>query len=233
MARSFSIFSNLEALQLKTNDYLLDFNCFAQVKKELSITVNRLPQGEDKVPTYDLSCLSPTLESLYLSTRRVVNYHFLTNLRSVKFNDCDSITDVSCFRNAETVKFTSCFNVTNVNSLANVKILALKECHRVADVSALGKVEEMEISNCENLHDLAALSTVHTLAISQFPEGLYASLNQNKILNFSDQCSKSLTSLRFLSSNNQLRELNICGHKNIRDISMLGTVKFSIFLVVI
>jgi hypothetical protein len=225
MARSFSLFSNVEALRLATNDYLRDLNCFAQVEKELWISVNRLPQGEDKVPTYDLSCLTPTLETLYLSTRRVVNYHFLTNLRSVELNDCDTITDVSCFRNAETVKFTSCFNVTNVNSLTNVKVLVLKECHGVTDVSALGKVEEMEVSNCENLHDLSALSTVHSLTISQFPEGLFASLKQNKVLNFSDIFSKSLTSLRFLSKNNQLRELNICGHKNIRDISMLGTVE--------
>jgi hypothetical protein len=224
-ARSFSLFSNVEAIELDTYDYLSDFNCFAQVKKELSITISNEEEDESKVPTYDLSCLSPTLETLFLSVKRVVNYHFLTNLRSVEFYGCDSITDVSCFQSAVIAKFTLCPNVTNVNSLVNVKELVLKECDGVTDVSALGRVEKMEISVCDNLINLSGLSTVHSLTISQFPEELFAPLNQNVVLNFCDEFTDSLDSIQFLSTNNRLRELNISGHKNIRDISMLNTVE--------
>jgi hypothetical protein len=224
-ARSFSLFSNVEAIQLATNDYLSDFNCFAQVKKELSITISNDEEDETNVPTYDLSCLSPTLETLYLSVKRVVHYQFLTNLRSVEFYGCDSITDVSCFQSAAIAKFTGCPNVTNVNSLVNARELVLKECDGVTDVSALGRVEKMEISACNNLTDLSGLSTVHNLTISQFSEELFAPLNQNTVLNFSDEFTESLNSIQFLSTNNRLRELNISGHERIRDISMLSTVE--------
>jgi hypothetical protein len=80
-ASSFSLFKNVENLYLRVSveDYLSDFNCFAGVKKEISIIDVKvswaliLDKDLDGCPTCDLSCLSPTLESLCLCVRRVAN----------------------------------------------------------------------------------------------------------------------------------------------------------------
>jgi hypothetical protein len=224
-ARSFSLMTNVESLELRTEDYLNDFNCFAQIKKVLSVTI--VYEGEEDVnniPVYDLSCLSPTLESLSLFTKRVSNYDSLTNLHYVEFTGCDSIAEVSCFRGAKTVHFINCTNVTDVSSLANVKELVLISCPGITDVSSLGGVEIMEISTCKNLHDLSPLSTVHTLVISHFPVDFLSTLNQNTVLNLSG-FSQDLTSIQFLTGNKHLRELDISNNENIPDISMLQTVE--------
>jgi hypothetical protein len=190
-ARSFSLITNVEEVDLSMVDqYLRDFKCFAQVKKKLSIEILSVGSehgGESTSPVYDLSCLSPTLESLSLSCDlRVVNYHLLTNLQEVELHRCDSITDVSCFRRARMVRLIGCHNVTNVNSLADVKELILVGCDGVTDVSELGRVEKMEIGNCKNLHDLSALTAVHILRVSSFPENLLVPLKQNTVLNISN-----------------------------------------------
>jgi hypothetical protein len=221
-ARSLSLITNVNELYLTMDHYLSDFNCFAQIKQELSITGQATIVG--RPPIYDLSCLSPTLESLRLSIKRVANYHFLTNLRHVEFHDCESITDVSCFQNAISVTLTDCLNVVNVNSLAGVKKLILIGCDGVTDISALGRVEEMIISHCEKVQDLSALSTVHTLTVSDFPENLLSPLTQNTVFNLSD-FSSPFSSIQFLAGNNLLKVLDISGNGDIRDISMLHTVE--------
>jgi hypothetical protein len=229
-----SLFTNVEEVHLRTGNregYLPDFKCLAKVKKKLSITIWNADDEDDEVygkdmsPNYDLSCLSPTLESLSLTNaNRVHNYHLFTNLRVVELCSCDSIKDVSCFRNAKTVKLSWCRYVTNVNSLSNVKELDLISCDGVTDVSALGRVEVMKIGGCKNLHDLSALSTVHTLRVSDFPKNLLSSLKQNTVLNVSYFRSE-LTSIQFLAGNKLLRELDFSGNENLRDISMLSTVE--------
>jgi hypothetical protein len=171
-ARSFSLITNVEEVELATDDYLSDFSCFAQIRRSLSIAV----KSAGRTPKYDLSCFSPTLERLCLYVRQVANYHLLTNLRSVEFHGCDSIIDVSCFCRAKIVKFIRCPNVTNVNSLASVKELVLLSCDGVTDVSALGTVKEMIIRNCKNLHNLSALSSVYSLTVSDFPQNLRSPL---------------------------------------------------------
>jgi hypothetical protein len=223
--RSFSLFTNVEDLRVYSDDYLQDFECFAQIKKSLSINIwNHPANDEEQALTYDLSCLSPTLEYLYLKTKRVVNYQFLTYLRDVDFRGCDSITDVSCFRNAVSVAFSVCPNVTNVNSLAKVKKLLLYKCAAVTDVSALGSVETVEISTCENLQDLSGLSTVRNLKVSEFSEDLLAPLNGNTVLDLSDFSSR-LRSLEFLLTNCLLRTFRLYGCESIFEISKLETVE--------
>jgi hypothetical protein len=229
-ARSLSLITNVEEVHLSTggNQYLDDFKCLAQVKKTLAITIWNVDDGDgryDRSPFYDLSCLSPTLESLsLLNANRVTNYHFFTSLREVELEYCDSIQDVSCFRNARMVRLSACHNVTDVNSLANVMEVILLDCAGVTDVSALGSVEVMNISSCKNLHDLSALTTVHTLTVSEFPENLLIPLNQNTVLYLSPFPSE-LSSLQFLTGNKLLRELDISCNNNIRDVSMLSTVE--------
>jgi hypothetical protein len=164
------------------------------------------------------------LESLSLSVRRVVNYHLLSNLRYVEFNECESITDVSCFRNSEAVTFTGCHNVTNVNSLKNVNKLVLKKCDGVTDISALGRVKVVKIDDCKNLHDLSGLSTVHNLTVSRCSANCLSSLKQNSVLSISGFFT-SLSSVDFLAANNLLRVLDISDNASIRDISMLYTVE--------
>jgi hypothetical protein len=222
MPRSLSVITNVEAIDIRTFSSLTDFTGFGQITKNVSISI--YPRATDGIPTYDLSCLSPTLETLNLCVNRVANYHLFTNLREVAFDCCESITDVSCFRNAKTVTFTRCPNVTNVNSLAKVKKLILAGCEGVTDVSALGSVKEMVISDCINLADLSALSTVHILTVSQFSEILLAPLKQNVVLDLSFS-SFSLSSIQFLAGNKLLRVLDISNNENIRDVSMLDTVE--------
>jgi hypothetical protein len=217
-ARSFSVFTNVEEFRMFSRCHLSDFNCFMQIKKVLSIAIH----NHNSNPTYDLSCLSPRLEHISLYVPRVVNYHLLTNLRSMEFNGCDTITDVSCFRHAEIVRLTRCRNATNVISLTGVKELALISCHGITDVSELGTVKEMIISGCRNLHDLSGLATVHTLTTSSFPVNLLASLNQNTVLKLS---GFNLASIQFLTGTTLLRQLQIPDNKSIVDISMLHTVE--------
>jgi hypothetical protein len=224
MARSLSLITNVERVEYRSNDYLSAFNCFAKVKKELSICIVYHGEDESKVPTYDLSCLSPTLEKLCVFVRRVANYHLLPNLRDVEFCGCDSITDVSCFQNAEIARFTCCRNVTNVNSLANVKELVLVGCDGVTDVSQLGRVGKLEISCCRNLHDISGLSTVHTLTVSRFSVTLLSQLNRNTVLNLSGFPAE-LTSVQFLSGNKLLRMVDISNNNAVQDISVLNTVE--------
>jgi hypothetical protein len=213
-----SLFTNVQEVHLSTGDtdgYLSDFECFAQVKKKISIKICDVDDGRVLSPRYDLSCLSPTLESLSLSNaNRVENYHLFTNLREVELVDCDSVGNVYCFRNAEIVKLLWCRFVHNVNSLLKVKELTLIGCDWVTDVSELGRVKEMEIGECKNLHDLSALATVHTLTASHFSESLLSRLNQNTILNLSD-FSSELSSLQFLAGNQFLRVLDISYNRNI------------------
>jgi hypothetical protein len=221
LARSLSLITNVEKIHLYA-DYLSDFRSFAQVKKELMINIQ-----DDKVAPYDLSCLSPTLENLRLCVKRVDNYHFLTNLRSVEFSGCDSITDISCFQNAESITFTSCHKVTNINSLGNVKQLTLRGCDGITDVSGLGRVRKLEISGCQNIPDLSALSTVYNLTILSFPENLLSPLNQNTVLNLYEFTFPpfELSSIQVLAGNKILRVLDISNNPSIQDISMLQTVE--------
>jgi hypothetical protein len=224
MIRVYKFPANVESVEYRSNDFLSDFKCFAKVKKELSIRIVYYGKDETMVPTYDLSCLSRTLERLCIYIRRVANYHLFTNLRSVVFCGCDSITDVSCFQNVEIVRFTGCRNVTNVNSLANVKELVLSGCEGVTDVSQLGRVGKLEISCCKNLHDLSGLSTVHTLTVSRFPVNLLSQLNRNTVLNLSGYPA-DLASVQFLAGNNFLRVLDIGNNNAVQDISVLNTVE--------
>jgi hypothetical protein len=218
-ARSLSRLTNVESAEIQTPDFLLDINCFAHVKRRLSVK-----HVYYQTTTYDLSCLSSTLESLILFVPRVANYHLLTNLRSVEFYGCLSIEDVSCFRRAEIVKFLNCRKVINVNSLKNVVELVFRCCDGITDVSELGRVKRLEISDCKNLHDISCLSTVHTLTVANVAKNLLSSLNQNTVLHLLGYQVK-LSSIHFLAGNKLLRVLNISKNEDIQDISMLTTVE--------
>jgi hypothetical protein len=98
----------------------------------------------------------------------LLHYECLSSsLTSVSIQFCDSITDVSCFRNIQKVKFTSCHNITDVSCLGDVRELIICCCSGITDVSSLGRVYNLELSSCKNITDVSALGNVKILNLNE------------------------------------------------------------------
>jgi hypothetical protein len=116
--------------------------------------------------TVDLSTLTIS-EEVSFCGMDLQNYQSLSLLKSITIEDCDSITDVSCFSNVKKLKFSCCPNITDVSSLNNVRELSLCYCECVTDVSSLGRVYNLELSHCYCITDVSALGNVHILNLNE------------------------------------------------------------------
>jgi hypothetical protein len=128
-------------------------------------------------PVRRFDCNQCTVENLHLidadklniteeaSFRHVKlkNYETLAHLQSLSIIWCESITDVSCFRNLTKLTLHRCSNITDVSSLGNVHELELTDCNEVTDVSSLGRVYSLNLSGCQKIRDVSALGNVHIL----------------------------------------------------------------------
>jgi hypothetical protein len=118
--------------------------------------------------SFDLGPLE-NLECGEFSFRQCINHDCLSHLLSLEIGYCDSITDVTCFRNIPKLTLTQCCNITDVSSLGNVRELDLSCNDGITDVSALGNVHTLSVNSCENLIDVSALTNVHTLDLGCCP----------------------------------------------------------------
>jgi hypothetical protein len=87
--------------------------------------------------TVDLRTLTITEEASF-SGMDLQNYQSLSSLlKSVSVEDCDSISDVSCFSKIQKLKFANCPNITDVSCLGDVRELSFWNCQGITDVSSL------------------------------------------------------------------------------------------------
>jgi hypothetical protein len=179
------------------------------------------------------SLLTPTLSSTtafkvwsrycqYKKSCKIENYErALSAVKEFVFTGCDSIVDVSCFKNADTVRLSGCPKISDVSSLENLRELDLCDCNMVRDMSALGRVNKLNIGNCPLVDDISALTRVYDLNITGFKGTNLSFLKSVKILNISN--CRNITSLDSIGM--QLEELIMSGCPSIRNITMLCKVK--------
>jgi Leucine-rich repeat (LRR) protein len=153
---------------------------------------------------------------------KIENYErALCAVKEFEFPDCDSIVDVSCFKNAHIVSLSGCRNVSDVSGLGNLRELDLSGCKLVRDVSALGNIHKLNIGYCPLVEDISALTGVYDLDITGFKGTNLSSLKNVMILNISN--CRNITSLDPVGR--QLEELVMTGCRLIRNITMLAKVK--------
>jgi hypothetical protein len=153
---------------------------------------------------------------------RIENYgHAFYGVKSVKFTECDFISDVRCFKNAHTAKFISCTSIYDVSSLGNLRELELSGCKLVQDVSSLGKVHKLNISYCPLIEDISGLTGVYDLNIAGHNGSNLSPLKNVKILNIS--CCYNIASLEPMGR--QLEELIMTNCPLIRNVTMLQNVR--------
>jgi hypothetical protein len=113
-----------------------DLSYWSRVKK-----VTYRPNGDIFNKTFDLAPLQ-NIEKGVFQLRNCINYHRLSNLKSLEISNNNSITDVSCFQ--------------------TIPILCLRDCTGITDVSPLWKVQKLDLTLCKNIRDVSALARVHT-----------------------------------------------------------------------
>jgi hypothetical protein len=118
-----------------------------------------------KVMELDVSKIT-IVEEVRFSNIELVNYHALSHLKSLTISGANSITDVSCFRNATTLKLYLCQNVTDVSSLRAVHDLALCYCRGITDISSLRTVPKLTIMDCSAVADYSAAGNAYKLMIN-------------------------------------------------------------------
>jgi hypothetical protein len=160
------------------------------------------------------------LESGWFKVFQCVNYHALSSLKSLEIQYCDSIVDVSCFRNIPKLALIFCPNITDVSSLENVNNLTLRGCQGITDVSSLGRVSTLDLSKCKNITDVSALRNVHTLDVSGCVKLLDLSALEN-VYSFRASGFRG----NDVSGLKNVVILDICDSRKVSDITRLHALK--------
>jgi hypothetical protein len=201
--------------------YLSLTNCVIDCKSFPVINTVHLDSCDHfgKRHSIDVGLLNIVEEASFKSMK-LMNYHALGHLKSLSIYYCESIIDVSCFRNIPTLLLAFCPNISDVSSLGRVHDLTLQGCPKVADVSSLGNVYNLTLSALDNICDVCALGNVHTL---KFIKMKYvtdlSSLKNVYELHFNEFRGSDISGLK------NILKLHINNSPNIVDISMLKTVK--------
>jgi hypothetical protein len=197
-----------------------DLSYWATVKE-----FNFTPHNSIRSHTFDLNPLR-NIEKANLKISQCVNYHVLSNLKSLTISGCESITDVSCFQNIPDLDLRKCSGITDVSSLGRVHSLCLAGCDNITDVSALARVYKLNLSHCEKVTDLSKLEWVHTFAFDGFQGEDLSGLKSVVILNISDSPNVSdvtmLTTLKGLVMAGSYKIKNLTGLVNLRELLLIG-----------
>jgi Leucine-rich repeat (LRR) protein len=179
---------------------------------------------------FDLSPLIG-LESGWFKVYHCVNYHSLASLKSLEIQYCDSIVDVSCFRNIPTLSLISCPNITDVSPLANVRYLTLRGCQGIADVSSLGRVHSLDLTNCQKIRDVSSLKDVHTLDITRCWQVLdFSGLENVYSFRKTDFPGKDLSGMKnvvILDISDANGEFDITMLRSLKELSIGGDCKLT------
>jgi hypothetical protein len=169
---------------------------------------------------FDVSKLT-NLETGSFQIRNCINYNSLMNLKSLEITSCDTITDVSCFRNIPKLTLSDCQNIMNISSLANVNELDLSYNDKLTDVSALSNVHKLNLSYCNNLGDISCLQNVHILDISGCVRVTDVSGLKN-VVDLDILSCNNITDIKMLTT---LRKLNMKRCDKISDLSTLTNLQ--------
>jgi hypothetical protein len=120
---------------------------------------SQLPQQIDLSPMKNI-------EKGYFEMPKCINYHTLANLKCLQISNCETITDVSCFRNIPNLALDHCSGIIDVSSLRNVHTLNLSGCDGVLDLSSLEWVYSLTFHEFQGT-DLSGLKNVAFLDISR------------------------------------------------------------------
>jgi hypothetical protein len=186
---------------------------------------NFTPHISIRSKTFDLKPLG-NIEKANLKIPHCVNYHLLSNLKSLTISGCKSIKDVSCFQNIPDLDLRKCSGITDVSSLSRVHSLCLAGCENITDVSALARVHKLDLSHCQQVTDLSKLEWVHTFAFDGFQGDDLTGLKNVVILRISDSPNVSdvtmLTTLRGLVMTGSYKIKNLTGLINLRELLLIG-----------
>jgi Leucine-rich repeat (LRR) protein len=170
----------------------------------------------------DAACFTILEEAFFESVQYsmiINNYPTLGHLKTLSISNCDSITDVSCFRNVQKLSLNSCANITDVSSLGNVRELTLTYCSGITDVSSLGKIYQLSLKGCDNISDISTLGNVHSLNLSYCP--LVSDISSLKNVYELELCEFNGTGFAGLEKIEKL----VFNSPSITDIGKLTTLK--------
>jgi hypothetical protein len=206
-------------------DYLSLDHCRIQEFKPNRSAVRRFKCTDSRfegLSEIDVNKLNVT-EDASFDRVKLTNYHALAHLRSLSISICDSITDVSCFKNIPKLSLHRCGNVTDVNSLCNVHELALTHCTGITDVSSLGRIYNLNLSGCTNIRDVSALGNVHILNLDNCHNvtDLSALTNVYEII-LNDFSGNDISGLR------NVHDLSVSDSHYITDIHVKGSRDFEL-----
>jgi hypothetical protein len=83
---------------------------------------------------------------ILLGRIRLANYQSLSHLKRISIRKCQTITEVSCFRDVPHLTFDQCNGITDVSSLTNVSHLNLSSCGGIRELTGLNSVISLHLN---------------------------------------------------------------------------------------
>jgi hypothetical protein len=182
-----------------------------------SVTFN--PAEDIRMKSFDLAPLQH-IEKGVFPIPYCVNYHLLAGLKSLTFSGCESIKDVSCFKDIPVLALNNCPGITDVSSLGNVHKLDLSGCQNIVDVSPLKRVHILNLSMCLSVKDLSALEWVYSFAFRYFDGNDISGLKNVVILDI-----VGATDVSDITMLQKVEEINIRGCDKITSLRGLTKLK--------
>jgi hypothetical protein len=121
-------------------------SCGTLDKFDFFSNVRSLTWRGDGFSSIDSSPLRELEEMILLGRIRLANYQSLSNLKRISIRRCQTITDVSCFRDVPHLTFDQCNGITDVSSLANVSHLNLSSCGGIRELIGLNSVISLHLN---------------------------------------------------------------------------------------
>jgi hypothetical protein len=182
-----------------------------------SVTFN--PAEDIRMMSFDLAPLQHIKKGVF-PIPYCVNYHLLAGLKSLTFSGCESITDVSCFKDIPVLALNNCARITDISFLGNVHRLDLSGCQNIVDVSPLKRVHTLNLSMCLSAKDLSALEWVYSFTFRYFDGNDISGLKNVVILDI-----VGATDVSDITMLHRLEEINIRGCDKIKSLSGLSKLK--------
>jgi hypothetical protein len=191
-----------------------------------------------------IPCENLDVEVISLSTVRIKDLSFLSNVKSVSYSADRSMlfgtkvdlaplqhiqkgiisvrkcVNYHLLANLLSLELSDCMSVTDVSCFANIPDLTLCNCENVTDVSPLSRVSTLDLSDCKGITDVSSLRNVHTLVLDYCENVTDISGLENVYsLSFVSFSGTNVSGLK------NVVILDISGSANVSDISMLHSVR--------
>jgi hypothetical protein len=146
----------------------------------------------------------------------------LALLQKIELSQCNHVVDVTALLGIPVVKLSECMNITNIQPLAQAVSVVINKCWKIQDVSPLQNIATVVLLNMR-LQDISMLGEVSSLTvrycyhITKFP---VPSRGLGQSWEFEGAIMKTV------SGWGQLEKLVLIECDKLRDISMLGAIKY-------